>query len=186
MFSSKLPPIHVGEISQSNLEFVLKYTPAFQQKRKEISIAVEYYHKELDALPGNVELEVYKLPNEITNTVLQQLPLMLLEKEVPDVFFAKFVKGVSTDILLPHIDIGRRCGINIYIDSSPDQVTSFYNCNQSIEQLEVIETFVSNPGETWGLDTTVLHSVLMPDTSPRSFISLSFRKLKLKNLVEYF
>jgi hypothetical protein len=186
MFSSKLPNIQIDQFEKTDLEFVLKYTPAFQQKRQEIALAVKYYSNELNALPGNVELEIYKLPANVEENILKQLPKGLLDKETPDIFFAKFTKSQHCDILLPHTDIGRRCGINIYLESSDNQITTFYNSNHETEQLEILETFVAQSGESWVLDTTVMHSVIMPDDSPRSFISMSFRKLKLKNLLEYF
>ena len=126
-----------------------------------------------------VMFEVYNLKEITEELVLKQLPKELLDLEVPEMFYVVAYKMGSGDGMIePHIDRGRRCAINLYLNCS-GQVTTFYD-----DDLNAQGHFIGEPDDVWALNVSQPHSVTLPNQDMRTLLSLSFKKIKFEKLID--
>ena len=127
-------------------------------------------------------LHVYAVPEPYAKSLLLQLPRAVLDREVPGVFYMKMEKPHPNSTVPPHVDIGRRSAINVYIKCS-QEITEFFEANEETKTLTSQGTFVAKEGDAWLLNVSKPHAVRMSCASLRSCISFSFRKLRFDELV---
>lgn len=127
-------------------------------------------------------LHVYAVPDPFAKNLLLQLPRAVLDREVPGVFYMKMEKPHPNSTVPPHVDIGRRSAINVYIKCS-QEITEFFEANEETKTLASQGAFVAKEGDTWLLNVSKPHAVRMSSASLRSCISFSFRKLRFDELV---
>jgi hypothetical protein len=127
-------------------------------------------------------LHVYAVPESYAKSLLLQLPRAVLDREVPGVFYMKMEKPHPNSTVPPHVDIGRRSAINVYIKCS-QEITEFFEADEETKTLASQGTFVAKQGDTWLLNVSKPHAVRMSSASLRSCISFSFRKLRFDELV---
>ena len=75
-------------------------------------------------------LHVYAIPETIANKLLSQLPRAVLDREVPGVFYMKMEKPHLDSTVPPHVDIGRRSAINVYINCA-QETTEFFEADET-------------------------------------------------------
>lgn len=127
-------------------------------------------------------LLMYTLPDEVKQNILSQLPKSLLEREVPGVYLMIMEKPEPTPSMLPpHIDRARRCAINIYLECD-DEETQFFEADEKSKSLTLMESFFAKAGESWAMDVSKPHAVIMSNAMRRSGVSLSFRRVKYDEL----
>ena len=127
-------------------------------------------------------LHVYAVPDPFAKNLLLQLPRAVLDREVPGVLYMKMEKPHPNSTVPPHVDIGRRSAINVYIKCS-QEITEFFEANEVTKTLVSQGTFVAKEGDAWLLNVSKPHAVRMSSASLRSCISFSFRKLRFDELV---
>lgn len=129
-------------------------------------------------------LLMYALPSEVTQKIIEQLPAKLLAREAPRVYLMRMPKPCAeSKSLPPHIDLGRRAAINIYLKCS-GETTQFYDVREDQKTLKLAGEFTANEGESWLMDVSKPHAVLMADASERCGVSLSFRKARFEELAK--
>jgi hypothetical protein len=82
----------------------------------------------------------------------------------------------------PHVDIGRRSAINVYINCA-EETTEFFEANEEKKILTSQGKFIAKEGEAWLLNVSKPHAVRMSRANFRSCISFSFRRLRFSELV---
>ena len=127
-------------------------------------------------------LHVYAIPQPIANKLLSQLPRAVLDREVPGVFYMKMEKPHPDSTVPPHVDIGRRSAINVYINCS-QEITEFFEADEETKILTSQGKFTAKEGEAWLLNVAKPHAVRMSRSNLRSCISFSFRRLRFSELV---
>jgi len=186
MFSFELPNIIVDDFDKTNLELAMVYGLNEDRSSTQFSKISKHYQNAGFNYPGDVNLLAYKAPPDVAEQILQQLPKTLLDKEIPDIFVAKFSKKNIPDMLLPHIDFGRRCAIDIFLSPGNELVLTHFHINEENEILEVLETSTINEYTTIALNTRTLHSATLLNNYCEYFISISFRKIKYNDLIEHY
>ena len=127
----------------------------------------------------------YAATESIINQVKNILPSILQDEA--EIVLCKIYKGA-----LPHQDHDCKCKINFYLKtgsaktvyfSKPDiDGYSYHNNSQhnmyDIKQhrLKKIGSFIANDGETYLLDTSQIHAVIMPEEATRIIVSVSFNR----------
>ena len=160
--SFKRDGLKLVQVSDVHNRDKYKYTRAFEE----------------DALP--TPLNIYALPQEVSDAIVAQLPKSVLEQEVPKAFYMEMPKPCAeSKHLPPHIDRARRCAINIYLACDGEE-TKFYADVDG--ELQEKDSFIAKPNEAWLLDVSKPHSVSMKESMLRSSISISFRKLSFDKL----
>ena len=130
-------------------------------------------------------LHVYSVPEHLSRLLLEQLPQKLLDREIPGVYFMKMEKPHPNSTVPPHVDIGRRTAINVYVECA-SEITEFFEADEEKKTLISQGSFSAKQGDVWLLDVSKPHAVRMTSNRRRSCISLSFRHsrfLELKNLL---
>jgi hypothetical protein len=127
-------------------------------------------------------LHVFAIPEPYANKLLSQLPRAVLNREVPGVFYMKMEKPHPDSTVPPHVDIGRRSAINVYINCA-EETTEFFEANEEKKILTFQGKFIAKEGEAWLLNVSKPHAVRMSRTNLRSCISFSFRRLRFSELV---
>jgi len=127
-------------------------------------------------------LHVFAIPEPCANKLLSQLPRAVLDREVPGVFYMKMEKPHPGSTVPPHVDIGRRSAINVYINCA-EETTEFFEANEETKILTSQGKFIAKEGEAWLLNVSKPHAVRMSRTNLRSCISFSFRRLRFSELV---
>jgi hypothetical protein len=129
-------------------------------------------------LEATTRFDIYDIPSNLVDQLLDQLPKAVLDIETPSVFYVCAYKlGPKQGMIMPHIDRGRRSSINIYLNCS-DQATTFYNDDLGDQQ-----SFISQANQVWALDVSKPHSVSLPNEDIRTCISMSFKKIKFEKLI---
>lgn len=128
-------------------------------------------------------LHVYKIPQPIAETLLSQLPESIIRREIPGVFFMKMDKPHPASTVPPHVDVGRRTAINVYVECS-GEVTEFFEADDVSKQLTSKGSFTARKGEAWLLNVSKPHAVRMTKAPLRACVSFSFRRLKFSELCE--
>lgn len=129
-------------------------------------------------------LLMYRLQDDVVEKVLSQLPKDLLAREVPGVYLMRMPKPCEeSKSLPPHIDRGRRAAINIYLKCD-GETTEFYEADEKSKSLSVTGSFTAAKGESWLMDVSVPHAVLMRESNERIGLSLSFRRLRYADLAQ--
>ncbi len=126
-------------------------------------------------------LHVFEVPNPYAAQLRSQLPQAVLDREVPGVFYMKMEKPHPDSTVPPHIDVGRRTAINVYIHCSEEN-TEFFSADEQNKTLISRGSFKAKKGEAWLLNVSKPHAVRMSDANLRSCISFSFRRLKFDEL----
>lgn len=102
------------------------------------------------------------------------LPQRLLELERPvAALMTMDVPDAPNPILSPHVDVRRKCGLNVYLECA-DDTTEFYSWNRDKFELHKTSEFVAVVGDCWLMDTTVPHAVRLAPKSLRSLLTFSF------------
>ena len=136
-----------------------------------------------ETAPGT-PLLMYKLPHEVTESVVRQLPQQVLRREVPGVFLMVMPKPCAeSQMLPPHVDRGRRAAINVYLKCA-GETTEFYDADETTRTLSPAGSFTAKPGEAWLVDVSKPHAVRMREANERVGLSLSFRRAKFADLAE--
>lgn len=132
-------------------------------------------YKYTDTIPDQdiAEIRLYAIPNEVAEYMLKQLPQNILNIEVPKVYYMEVVCAGSASYLPPHIDKGRRCALNLYVDCAEEE-TIFYGDTQ--------ESFVAKNNEAWLLDVSKPHSVKFSADRKRIAYTFSFKHAKYEKL----
>lgn len=128
-------------------------------------------------------LHVYKTPDDFAKQVIAQLPSKLLKREVPGVYYMRMDKPHLDSTVPPHVDIGRRTAINIYINCT-GEVTEFFEADEQNKVLVSQGSFIAKENEAWLLNVSKPHAVRMKSAKLRSCISLSFRRLRFSELAD--
>lgn len=133
-----------------------------------------------------VALRLFNIDQQSKNSYLAQLPLVIVKKEVPNIFIIEaHTPTTFNPMVSPHIDYKRKAALNFYITSNREK-TSFYKWVKSERKCSEIESYYADPGESWLIDTSCIHSVnLIPD-KPIKILSFSFGKVDYKLLYESF
>ena len=126
-------------------------------------------------------LHVFEVPNPYAAQLLSQLPQAVLDREVPGVFYMRMEKPHPDSTVPPHIDMGRRTAINVYINCD-EEITEFFEADEQTQILISKGSFKAKEGEAWLLNVSKPHAVRMSGANLRSCISFSFRKLKFNEL----
>ena len=127
----------------------------------------------------------YAAPKSIINQVKNILPTVLQDEA--DVVLCKIYKGA-----LPHRDHDCKCKINFYLKTGNAKTVYFgeptidgYSYHNDYQhnmydikehRLKKIGSFIANVGETYLLDTSQIHAVIMPEESTRIIVSISFNR----------
>jgi hypothetical protein len=115
------------------------------------------------------------------------LPKKLLELERPiAALMTMDVPDVLNPMLSPHVDIRRKCGLNVYLECAEDS-TEFYSWDCDSHELHKIAEFVAAVGDCWLMDTTVPHAVKLAPRSRRVLLTFSFMQTPyavVKSLLE--
>ena len=115
-----------------------------------------------------------------------QLPEALVAIEWPSVFLLELPALDAQDPVLPaHVDINKKCGINVYLDTH-GEVTKFYHWGRDSRQSEYVEEFCADTGDVWLMDTSVPHSVNMMPNKARRMLTFSFTKAKYAEVLSCF
>jgi len=126
-------------------------------------------------------LHVYAIPEPYAKNLIAQLPRALLGREVPSVFYMKMEKPHPNSTVPPHVDIGRRTAINVYINCA-QEITEFFEADEETQTLVSQGSFNAKEGEAWLLNVSKPHAVRMSRATMRSCISFSFRRLRFDEL----
>ena len=139
----------------------------------------DYEFKEV--FEAGPKTQLLKLPNSLSNSITDQLPVFMLEKEIPKILLGQFLNLDPSGCTFPiHIDRGRRCSINTYIKCNYE-LTKFYSKENNNYVLE--NEFIANAGETWILDVSKPHCVEMPTVGERLMITIGYRN-RFEDLVK--
>lgn len=127
----------------------------------------------------------YAATESIINQVKNILPSILQDEA--EVVLCKIYKGA-----LPHRDHDCKCKINFYLKTGNAKTVyfseptihgySYNNDNQhnmyDIKQHRLRKTgsFIASEGETYLLDTSQIHAVIMPEETTRIIVSISFNR----------
>lgn len=128
-------------------------------------------------------LHVFSVPEPYASQLLKQLPKKLLEREVPGVYYMKMEKPHPDSTVPPHVDVGRRTAINVYINCS-GEVTEFFEADEQKETLTSMGSFTANAGDVWLLNVSKPHAVRMTAAHLRACISFSFRHARYAELAQ--
>jgi hypothetical protein len=126
-------------------------------------------------------LHVYAVPEPYAKELVLQLPQAVLDREVPGVFYMRMEKPHPDSTVPPHVDIGRRTAINVYVNCA-QEITEFFEANEETKTLASKGKFIAKEGEAWLLNVSKPHAVRMSKTNLRSCISFSFRRLRFAEL----
>jgi hypothetical protein len=129
-------------------------------------------------------LHVFSIPEPFASELLNQLPKKLLEREIPGVYYMKMEKPHPASTVPPHVDIGRRTAINIYIDCA-GEVTEFFEADEQNQSLTSMGSFTACAGDAWLLNVSKPHAVRMGAADLRSCISFSFRHSRYAELAQW-
>lgn len=126
-------------------------------------------------------LHVFEVPNPYADQLRSQLPQAILDREVPGVFYMRMEKPHADSTVPPHVDVGRRTAINVYIHCN-EEITEFFAADEQTQTLSSKGSFKAKEGEVWLLNVSKPHAVRMSEAHLRSCISFSFRRLKFDEL----
>lgn len=127
-------------------------------------------------------LMIYALPDDVVDAILAQLPPAVVAKETPGVFLMRMPKPCAESRSLPpHVDRGRRAAINVYLDCA-NETTQFFEADEEAERLDLVGSFMAKPGESWLLDVSKPHAVLMGEAKERTGVTISFRRTRFAEL----
>lgn len=123
-------------------------------------------------------IKLYSCGEIFDSEIIKQLPKKLIDAEIPSVYFMEVEKeNKKANYLPPHIDRGRRCAINFYIECS-GEITEFYDKN-----IKLMASFSANNNSAWILDVTKPHAVKFKTGNRRSGITLSFKHRSYEKIV---
>lgn len=128
-------------------------------------------------------IHTYKVLEEDSKIVINQLPQNVLDLEIP---FVQYLEITPRDIdqtqtFPAHIDPHRHCSLNIYLEANGEQ-THFFE-KQGLEIIEMAR-FTAAKGHAWVLNTSKLHSVTINTKKTRKVVTLSFSKITYEELVQ--
>lgn len=134
-------------------------------------------------LAGNpVAIETYEVLN--SKDFVDQLPYNVLQNEIPGVQVLKIPASNTPDpVVAAHVDVRRNCAINVYLKTA-GEITNFYTWNKEEKKSYLKESFCSNTGETWLMNSTVPHSVILIPNTERVILTFSFKKIKYEEMIE--
>lgn len=156
----------------SLIENNLKFTNSYSKLQK--------YSNNLNE--NHVPLECYDVLNY--HDFVSQLPSILLQNEIPSIQVLKIpASQIPNPVVAAHIDIGRKCAINVYLKTA-GEITIFYTWNKQQKKSYFQESFCSNTGETWLMNSTVPHSVTLVPNTERVILTFSFKKTKYEEIIE--
>lgn len=128
---------------------------------------------------------LYGLEDNIKKVVYAQLPSSLLGVESPTVKLLTITPSASkaATMLAPHIDIGRKCCLNIYINTHAERSICY---EYKAGKIEEVASFVASDGECWLLDVSKPHAVLLSPPHTRKAITVSFVTTPYEEVVRHF
>ena len=162
--------LNVDLTNLSKLEEVTRHEYLRPQKY------ANYIKKENDATT-----EVITFRNE--DSILQHLPKKLLEIEKPVVSILN-IKTPNFDdpIFQIHVDLGRKCAINTYLETN-NETTCFHSWDG--KTTTQVESFISKNNESWLLDVSKPHSVILKKGIARKILTMSFCKTPYNIVLEH-
>lgn len=123
-------------------------------------------------------IKLYSCGTKFDSEIIEQLPQELVSIETPSVYYMEVEKeNNEATYLPPHIDRGRRCALNFYIDCD-EEVTEFYD-----ENANMLGSFSATKGSAWLLDVSKPHSVKFNNSNKRTGITLSFKHKNYEQVV---
>lgn len=148
--------------------------------------------QELDEYRGVSHVDLIPVTPALSKDILDLVPEHILSIEKPKVIF--IINAYGGTRILPHIDIGRRTALNIYLTpgsaetlfykeqkesqikhNSPGNWDDFRTC-PSVKNLTEVDRYKNNLGDMTLLKVNTLHTVVGLENKPRIAISISFRK----------
>ena len=128
---------------------------------------------------------LYGLEDHIKEVVYKQLPSSLLAIEKPTVKLLTITPSASkaSTMLAPHIDIGRKCCLNIYISTHAER-SIYYEYKAG--KIEEVASFVANDGECWLIDVSKPHAVLLSPPHIRKAVTVSFVSTPYEEVAKHF
>lgn len=128
---------------------------------------------------------LYRVEDHIKDVVYEQLPSSLLAIENPTVKLLTVTPTSSnkSTMLAPHVDIGRKCCLNIYINTHAER-TIYYEYKAG--KVEEVSSFIASDGECWLIDVSKPHAVMLSPPHVRKAVTVSFVSTPYEEVVKHF
>jgi len=128
---------------------------------------------------------VYHTDEHVLQSVYDCLPPALLAVEKPTVKFFTLSPPETTEavMLAPHVDVGRKCCLNLYVDTHQEKSIYYEYYAGKIKE---VASFVAEDGESWLMDVSKPHAVLLSPPHIRRALTVSFINTPYSKVVTYF
>jgi hypothetical protein len=128
---------------------------------------------------------VYHTNDRVLQAVYDCLPSALLAIEEPTVKFFTLSppETVEAAMLAPHVDVGRKCCLNLYIDAHKEKSIYYEYYAGKIKE---VASFVAETGECWLMDVSKPHAVLLSPPHVRRALTISFIETPYSEVVKHF
>jgi len=110
--------------------------------------------------------------------ILLQLPDELINLDEPLLNYVEIKNMGNLDAIFPpHVDIGRKSAILIFINTNEEETIFF-------EGSKRVEGYIAKDGEAWIMDASQVHMVTTKPNTYRSLLMISYKNAEYKNLLE--
>lgn len=110
--------------------------------------------------------------------LLLSLPDELINLDEPLLNYVEIKNMGNLDAIFPpHVDIGRKSAILIYINTNEEE-TIFFEGNKRVEG------YIAKSGEAWIMDASQVHMVTTKPNTARSLVMISYKNAEYENLVK--